>query len=89
MAQLSESEVKFELIEALLTYIKNQNNDGAVLVFLPGWNLIFALMKYLQNTRFGGPEFRILPCHSQLPREDQRRVFDSYPPGVTKVTQFF
>lgn len=86
MAILSESEVSFELIEALLTHIKGMHLDGAVLVFLPGWNLIFALMKYLQNNpRFGGNDYSILPLHSQLPREDQRKVFDKVPQGVTKI----
>lgn len=86
MAQLSEAEISFELIESILLYTKNQNVPGAVLVFLPGWNTIFALSKHLQNSRyFSGPDYRILPCHSQLPREEQRRVFESVPPGVTKI----
>uniref|UniRef100_T1GWW8 Helicase C-terminal domain-containing protein n=1 Tax=Megaselia scalaris TaxID=36166 RepID=T1GWW8_MEGSC len=86
MAQLSESDVSFELIESLLLLIKSKNIEGSVLVFLPGWNLIFALMKFLQNSpNFGGPNYRILPCHSQIPREDQRKVFEPVPPGVTKI----
>ncbi|XP_037898352.1 LOW QUALITY PROTEIN: dosage compensation regulator-like, partial [Glossina fuscipes] len=85
MALLSESECSFELIEALLIHIKSKNIPGAILVFLPGWNLIFALIKYLQNSQFGSPQYRILPCHSQIPREDQRRVFEPVPNGVTKI----
>lgn len=86
MSKLSESEVSFELIESLLLYIKSMKQEGAVLVFLPGWNLIFALMKHLQAKReFSDNTYRILPLHSQIPREDQRRVFERVPPGVTKV----
>lgn len=86
MAQMNEKEIKFELLEALLLYIKGLNIPGAVLVFLPGWNLIFAMMKHLQqHPVLGGPNYCILPLHSQLPREDQRRVFESVPPHVTKV----
>lgn len=86
MSALSESEMSFELIETLLNHIKGLNMEGAVLVFLPGWNLIFALMKYLQNNpRFGGSDYSILPLHSQLPREDQRKVFEKVPSGVTKI----
>jgi ATP-dependent RNA helicase A len=84
MSSMSESEVSFELVESLLCHIKGMNMEGAVLVFLPGWNLIFALMKFLQN-KFGGNDYTILPLHSQLPREDQRRVFERVPPGVTKI----
>ena len=33
-------------------------------------------MKWLQqHALFGGPQYRIIPLHSQLPREDQRQVF--------------
>ncbi|XP_063239995.1 ATP-dependent RNA helicase A isoform X2 [Bacillus rossius redtenbacheri] len=86
VAQLSEKEVSFELIEALLRYIKSLGFPGAVLIFLPGWNLIFAMMRHLQqHTTFGEGAYRILPLHSQLPREDQRRVFEPVPDGVTKI----
>lgn len=156
MAQLNEKETSFELIEALLIYIKTLNVPGAVLVFLPGWNLIYTLQKHLEmNPRFGtrncgllhfisfskgnyrlykaeswlsgleswidllwewmsrnlwygakkkwdlcsssylpscvhvvgGRQYRILPLHSQIPLEEQRRVFDPVPPGVTKVRE--
>ena len=86
MAKLGEREMSFELIEALLHYISDLKTPGAVLIFLPGWNLIFALMKHLsQHQVFGGPQYRIIPLHSQLPREDQRMVFQNVPDGVTKV----
>ncbi|XP_028982215.1 dosage compensation regulator isoform X2 [Diachasma alloeum] len=86
MAQLSEKEICFELMESLLEYIRKQGIPGAVLIFLPGWNIIFALMKHLQqHPLFGGSQYLILPLHSQLPREDQRKVFDSVPHDVTKV----
>nr|XP_034195568.1 dosage compensation regulator isoform X1 [Osmia lignaria] len=86
MAQLTEKEISFELIEALLRYIKEQGIPGAVLIFLPGWNLIFALMKHLQqHPVYGGPDYVIIPLHSQLPREDQRKVFDPVDVGITKI----
>ncbi|XP_069700585.1 dosage compensation regulator mle [Periplaneta americana] len=86
IAQLSEKEVSFELIEELLKYIKTLNIAGAVLVFLPGWNLIFALMRHLQqHPIFGNQGYSVIPLHSQLPREDQRRVFEPVPEGVTKI----
>ncbi|XP_072762492.1 dosage compensation regulator mle isoform X1 [Anoplolepis gracilipes] len=86
MAQLTEKEISFELIEALLTYINRQDIPGAVLIFLPGWNLIFALMKHFQqHPVFGGSSYLIIPLHSQLPREDQRKVFDPVPVTVTKI----
>ncbi|CAL1277874.1 unnamed protein product [Larinioides sclopetarius] len=86
MASLSEKEMSFELIEALLSYIKNLNVPGAVLIFLPGWNLIFAMMRHLQqHPKFGTSDYCILPLHSQVPREDQHKVFEPVPEGVTKI----
>ncbi|XP_048338449.1 ATP-dependent RNA helicase A isoform X2 [Sphaerodactylus townsendi] len=86
MAQLNEKETPFELIEALLKYIETLNVPGAVLVFLPGWNLIYTMQKYLEmNPHFGSQRYRILPLHSQIPREEQRKVFDPVPGGMTKV----
>ncbi|CAM4590774.1 unnamed protein product [Leuciscus chuanchicus] len=86
MSQLNEKETPFELIEALLKYIETLDVPGAVLVFLPGWNLIYSMQKHLEmNPHFGGHQYRILPLHSQIPREEQRRVFEPVPDGVTKV----
>nr|XP_023019376.1 dosage compensation regulator isoform X1 [Leptinotarsa decemlineata] len=86
MGRLNEKEISFELLEALLDYIKSQSIPGAVLVFLPGWNLIFAMMKHLQgHPVYGGNQFCILPLHSQIPREDQRKVFQPVPEHITKV----
>ncbi|KAJ7334340.1 ATP-dependent RNA helicase A [Desmophyllum pertusum] len=87
LAQLSEKEMSFELVEALLNYISGLNVPGAVLIFLPGWNLIFALHRHLKmHPQFGiSSKYRLLPLHSQIPREDQRRVFEPVPEGVTKI----
>uniref|UniRef100_A0A8C4SGW0 RNA helicase n=1 Tax=Erpetoichthys calabaricus TaxID=27687 RepID=A0A8C4SGW0_ERPCA len=86
MASMNEKETPFELIEALLKYIQSLNVPGAVLVFLPGWNLIYSMQRHLEmNPHFGSSRYRILPLHSQIPREDQRKVFDPVPSDVTKV----
>eukprot|EP00096_Caligus_rogercresseyi_P013448 TRINITY_DN609_c0_g1_i3.p1 TRINITY_DN609_c0_g1~~TRINITY_DN609_c0_g1_i3.p1 ORF type:complete len:1366 (-),score=340.83 TRINITY_DN609_c0_g1_i3:377-4474(-) len=86
LKMIGDKGINFELIGSLMEYIQGLEIHGAVLIFLPGWNTIFALMKYLQEHRiFGGPKYCILPLHSQLPREDQRRCFDHLPDGVTKV----
>jgi len=86
MAALGEKDISFELICALLEYVAGLDQPGAVLIFLPGWSTIFALLKYLtSHPVFGGPKYRVLPLHSQLPREEQRQVFSRPPDGVTKV----
>ncbi|XP_044157038.1 ATP-dependent RNA helicase A isoform X2 [Bufo gargarizans] len=86
LSQLTEKETPLELIEALLKYIETLNVPGAVLVFLPGWNLIYAMQKHLEsNPHFGSHHYRILPLHSQIPREEQRKAFDPVPNGIIKV----
>ncbi|XP_047197965.1 LOW QUALITY PROTEIN: ATP-dependent RNA helicase A [Hippoglossus stenolepis] len=86
MAQINEKETSFELVEALLKYIETLQVSGAVLVFLPGWNLIYSMQRHLEsNPHFGSNRYRILPLHSQIPREEQRRVFDPVPDDITKV----
>ncbi|MEQ2188616.1 ATP-dependent RNA helicase A, partial [Goodea atripinnis] len=84
--EINEKETSFELVEALLKYIETLKVAGAVLVFLPGWNLIYSMQRHLEtNPHFGSSRYRILPLHSQIPREEQRRVFDSVPDGVIKI----
>lgn len=86
MANISERDINMELLIALLKHIKSKNLPGAVLIFLPGWNVIFTIMKFLQqHPVFGTNSYRLLPLHSQLPREDQHRVFERVPPNVTKI----
>ncbi|GLV45680.1 maleless [Carabus blaptoides fortunei] len=86
LPRLSEKETSFQLIEALLKYIQNLDIQGAVLVFLPGWSIIFAMLRHLQqHPFFGSGRYCILPLHSQLPREDQKRVFAPVAEGVTKI----
>ena len=86
MARLGEDEMPFELVEKLLEYIAGLGVAGAVLVFLPGWSQISSLARQLgHHSVFGGPSYSLLPLHSRISREDQRKVFIPAPAGVTKV----
>ncbi|KAF3698527.1 ATP-dependent RNA helicase A [Channa argus] len=86
MSQINEKETSFELVEALLKYIETLQVAGAVLIFLPGWNLIYSMQRHLEtNPHFGSNRYRILPLHSQIPREEQRKVFEPVPENIRKV----
>ena len=49
MSLMSEKDLSFDLIDQLLKYIAGLGIPGAVLIFLPGWNLIFALQRHLKD----------------------------------------
>ena len=51
-------------------------------------NQVLADCFYLIMCLTGGQAYRILPLHSQIPREDQHKVFIPAPEGVTKVTLY-
>ncbi|GMH71901.1 hypothetical protein TL16_g05777 [Triparma laevis f. inornata] len=64
------------------------SSANAILVFLPGIKEITTMLEMLQYT----PAFSrgeqaewILPIHSTVPPEDQRKVFTRPPPGVRKI----
>ena len=89
---MNERDINLELLVALLSSINEMQSEqdykSSVLIFLPGWNLIFLVLKYLSSHPvFGSQSFSILPLHSQLPREDQHRVFAPVPPRITKVEE--
>jgi HrpA-like RNA helicase len=75
------------LLECLLHIVRSSYGDGAVLVFLPGWQEISAFKMELENT----PPFRdrskylILPLHSGINSKDQRRVLQRPPTGMRKI----
>jgi ATP-dependent RNA helicase A len=87
MKQLSEKSLSFELIESLIKYIRTLNQPGAILIFMPGWNLISALLKFMREDPVLGNsnEYILLPLHSQIAREEQYKVFEDPPAGITKI----
>lgn len=49
----TSEDTDYELISELINYICNNNDDGAILVFLSGWDQISKLTKILKNKGFG------------------------------------
>ena len=84
---LNEHVVNLDLIEEILGHIDEMGEEGAVLVFLPGFADITTLLGTLQASRRFGDQskFRILPLHSSLSPAEQSEVFERMPPGVRKV----
>ncbi|KAL3922622.1 MAG: hypothetical protein SGILL_002109 [Bacillariaceae sp.] len=75
------------LLEILHYIIKSSHGEGAILVFLPGWQEISEMMCLLESTTpFNNrSKYLVLPLHSGIPSAEQRRVLRRPPPGVRKI----
>uniref|UniRef100_A0A4W6C2E5 ATP-dependent DNA/RNA helicase DHX36 n=1 Tax=Lates calcarifer TaxID=8187 RepID=A0A4W6C2E5_LATCA len=61
-------------------------SEGAILVFLPGWDNISSLNDLLMaQPMFRSDRFVIIPLHSLMPTVNQTQVFKRPPPGVRKI----
>ncbi|XP_072169908.1 ATP-dependent DNA/RNA helicase DHX36-like [Diadema setosum] len=74
------------LAAAIIKHISLNKGEGAILVFLPGWDQISKLHDQLTSQQFfASSKFIIIPLHSMMPTANQRQVFDRPPPGVRKI----
>lgn len=75
------------LIEKLLKKICIDSTDGAILVFLPGWDDINRTRERLLSSAFfkDSSKFVIISLHSMVPSVEQKKVFKRPPPGCRKI----
>ena len=75
------------LVEQVISHIaRNESAEGAVLVFLTGWDDIQTLQGALERrpeTR--QPRALVIGLHGSLSTQEQQMVFDPPPPGVRKI----
>lgn len=82
----NDDKIDLELILALIRNIVNKDEEGAILVFLPGWDNISSLHDLLMAQQmFRSDRFVIIPLHSLMPTVNQTQVFKKPPPGVRKI----
>ncbi|XP_043228937.1 ATP-dependent DNA/RNA helicase DHX36-like, partial [Amphibalanus amphitrite] len=67
--------------------LREQPQEGAVLVFLSGWDEIGKVHKAIKEDPVlgDGSRYLILPLHSMMPTIEQREVFERPPPGQRKI----
>lgn len=77
--------------EKILTKIRgtvgrvlDNDDDGGILIFLPGEKIIKDCMDNLLHSNFGR-RLHILPLYGRLSKEEQERVFERAPEGKRKV----
>ncbi|KAF4710566.1 ATP-dependent RNA helicase A [Perkinsus olseni] len=83
---IDERELPTHLIVSILrwTALTHGVEGGAVVVFLPGWPSIQSLLWVLKQEPEINDVFDLMPLHSQIPPEDQQRVFQKPRPGRRK-----
>ncbi|KAB7504439.1 putative ATP-dependent RNA helicase DHX30, partial [Armadillidium nasatum] len=80
-AKLLPPSLNYEYVTQFVMYIHKEKPEGAILVFLPGWNDIMTLKGTLEKN----DELWILPLHSKLHTTSQSEVFEKPPEGKRKV----
>ncbi|CAH1795870.1 unnamed protein product [Owenia fusiformis] len=83
-----DEKVDLDLIMAILHQIYTSNTEGAVLIFLPGYDEIVTLrdMILADEDRFpDNSKYILYTLHSSMQSSDQRKVFKTVPPGVRKI----
>ncbi|KAJ6736074.1 DEXH-BOX ATP-DEPENDENT RNA HELICASE DEXH2 [Salix viminalis] len=87
MATINPEFVDVVLIEKLLKKICVDSKDGAILVFLPGWDDINKTRERLLVNPFfkDGSKFIIISLHSMVPSMEQKKVFKRPPQGCRKI----
>ncbi|CAN0108800.1 unnamed protein product, partial [Scytosiphon promiscuus] len=84
MAMYDESEVPLDVIVDLVQHVHAYEGDGAILIFLSGWEEISAVhdkLEMLPQAR----AWRLYALHSQMPTSQQRDVFLRPPRGTRKI----
>ncbi|NXP33902.1 DHX36 helicase, partial [Leiothrix lutea] len=86
LEMMDDDKVDLDLVAALIRHIVLEEEDGAILVFLPGWDNISTLHEILTSqVMFKSDRFIIIPLHSLMPTVNQTQVFKKTPPGVRKI----
>ena len=85
LKRMDEKEIDYDLIAVLIrTLLKTKDDDGSVLVFLPGAGEIDRASTAIQNI-LRGCAITILPLHGGLQPEKQQQVFAPAKKGYTKI----
>jgi len=71
-------------VESTIEYICRYEAEGAILVFLTGWDEISKLLDKIKGNNFlGSPNrFLVLPLHGSMPTVNQREIFDRPPASM-------
>ncbi|BFY97660.1 hypothetical protein BsWGS_00700 [Bradybaena similaris] len=81
-----DEKVDINLVTCLIHRIHTVEREGAILVFLPGYDEIMNLkVAITEDVRFQQGRFAIYTLHSSLQYSDQKKVFKPPPQGIRKI----
>jgi ATP-dependent RNA helicase DHX36 len=71
-------------VESTIEHICRYEEEGAILVFLTGWDDISKLLDKIKGNSFLGSssKFLVLPLHGSMPTVNQREIFDRPPANM-------
>ncbi|XP_020094661.1 DExH-box ATP-dependent RNA helicase DExH1 isoform X2 [Ananas comosus] len=83
----SGTQLDLGLVESTIEHICRHEGDGAILVFLTGWDEISKLLDKIKENNFLGnsSKFLVLPLHGSMPTVNQREIFDRPPSNMRKI----
>ncbi|VAH16222.1 unnamed protein product [Triticum turgidum subsp. durum] len=83
----SVTELDLSLVEGTIEYICRHEGEGAILVFLTGWDEISKLLDKIKGNNLLGNsnKFLVLPLHGSMPTVNQREIFDRAPANMRKI----
>jgi ATP-dependent RNA helicase DHX36 len=83
---VDETKINYELLSELLAHISEKNEEGAILVFMPGMMEIQkAVEEMYKKEYFQSSKCLIYPLHSSLSTAEQVAIFEVPPEGVRKI----
>ncbi|XP_052792916.1 3'-5' RNA helicase YTHDC2-like isoform X2 [Mya arenaria] len=81
-----DDKVDIDLIAELLFLIVNTKPEGAVLIFLSGYDEIVNMRSRIEDDNtFSNIRYTLYCLHSAMQTADQRKVFRPSPPGIRKI----
>uniref|UniRef100_A0A803MJZ3 RNA helicase n=1 Tax=Chenopodium quinoa TaxID=63459 RepID=A0A803MJZ3_CHEQI len=83
----SSVQLDLSLVESTIEHICRHEGEGAILVFLTGWDEISKLLDSMKANNFLGDtrKFLVLPLHGSMPTVNQREIFDKPPANTRKI----
>ncbi|XP_045156414.2 3'-5' RNA helicase YTHDC2-like [Mercenaria mercenaria] len=81
-----DDKVDIELAKSLLYIVVSTQPDGAVLIFLPGYDEIISLRNRIEDDdKFSNIRYSMFLLHSSMQSADQKKVFKPAAPGIRKI----